>query len=164
MLEMLRAHGLQAGPTQRPLLAGTLAGMIADAPALWLLHRFEAMDVLATAGGGPVSRFVVLHVIAMALGGAGYGILFQRAANDRRGGWLFGMAYGFLLWMVAAVPLLQWLPSQPLLTGKPAIAFFVGQLLWGLSMGLLFPSVHQPLKSRLEGHASSAWVEKAGWR
>lgn len=34
MLEMLRARGLDAGPTQRPLAAGCIAGVLADAPAL----------------------------------------------------------------------------------------------------------------------------------
>ena len=28
MLRMLQAHGLDAGPTQRPLLAGAIAGVI----------------------------------------------------------------------------------------------------------------------------------------
>jgi hypothetical protein len=37
MLEMLKAHGLDPGPTQRPLLAGAIAGVLSDVPALALL-------------------------------------------------------------------------------------------------------------------------------
>ena len=32
MLRMLQAHGLDAGPTQRPLLAGAIAGVIGSGP------------------------------------------------------------------------------------------------------------------------------------
>src|SRR5688572_26778037 len=99
MLEMLRAHGLNAGPTQRPMLAGGLTGLLADVPALALLQAFGSVPVLAAALGRDATPAVaLLHAGAMLLGGIGYGLLFQRAANDRAGGWLFGMAYGFLLW------------------------------------------------------------------
>jgi hypothetical protein len=62
-----------------------------------------------------------------------------RAANDPRGGWLFGMAYGFVLWMLGPIPLLQWAPEQPILTGYPAVGLLLGELLWGLILGLAFP-------------------------
>ncbi len=39
-----------------------------------------------------------LHVGLVLLAGVLYGQMFQRAANDRHGGWLFGLAYGFLIW------------------------------------------------------------------
>ena len=45
----------------------------------------------------------------MLLGGVFYGWLFQRAANDPRGG-LLGLAFGFVLWMLVPIPLLQWRP------------------------------------------------------
>lgn len=79
-----------------------------------------------------------------------YGWLFQRAANDPRGGWLFGMAYGFVLWMLGPIPLLQWAPEQPILTGYPAVGLLLGELLWGLILGLAFPFVHRPLRARLD--------------
>ena len=164
MLEVLRAHGLQAGPTQRPLYAGALAGILAEIPALAILQRYDVLDVLAGGHGGVEVRWAIMHALAMAIGGAGYGLIFQRAANDRKGGWLFGMAYGFLLWMVTAVPLLQWLPSQPLLRGIPLIALFVAHLVWGFSMGLCFPYVHAPLKASLCRKAAGDWIEKLGWR
>jgi hypothetical protein len=100
-----------------------------------------------------------LHAAVMLLGGLGYGQLFQRAANDRHGGWLFGMAYGFLLWMVVLVPLLQWLPPQPLMAGLPAAGLFLGQLLWGLVLGITFPYVHHPLQARLQGRHPAALSE-----
>src|SRR5260370_41688930 len=49
---------------------------------------------------------VVAGALLMALAGAAYGRLFGRAANDARGGWLFGMAFGFALWAGGAVMVL----------------------------------------------------------
>src|SRR3954471_4851018 len=102
MLEMLRAHGLDAGPTQRPSLAGAITGVLAAAPTLALLAGFSTLRVLAGALGTSYFGAASIVIAALALGGIGYGLLFQRAANDVAGGWLFGMAYGFLLWLVAA--------------------------------------------------------------
>lgn len=45
MLEMLRAHGLEAGPTQRPLTAGAIGGVLADLPALALLFFSKAWSI-----------------------------------------------------------------------------------------------------------------------
>ena len=166
MLEMLRAHGLNAGPAQRPLLAGALAGVLADVPALVLLQACGALPEMAAAAAHPTGQpaAALLHAAVMLLGGIGYGQLFQRAANDRRGGWLLGMAYGFLLWMVVPVPLLQWLPPWPLMVGLPAAGLFLGQLLWGLALGIAFPYVHRPLQAGLEGRRPAALSEGGGLR
>lgn len=156
MLEMLRAHGLDAGPTQRPLLAGAIAGVLADAPALAVLASFGSLAALGDAAGQPATIAGIAHVGMMALGGSLYGRLFQRAANDPRGGWLFGLAYGFVLWMLGPIPLLQWLPDQPALLGRPAIGLLLGQLLWGLGLGLAFPFVHRPLRAGIDGPPGAA--------
>lgn len=150
MLRMLQAHGLDAGPTQRPRLAGAIAGVIATILALAVLTVFQALDAPAKAIGtsAPVAGFA--YVGLMLLGGILYGSLFQRAANDPRGGWLFGMAFGFVLWMLGPIPLLQWLPDQPILRGYPAAGLLLAQLLWGLVLGLVFPLIHHRLHARLE--------------
>jgi hypothetical protein len=147
---MLQAHGLDAGPTQRPRLAGAIAGVIATVPALAGLTVFQALDAPAKALGtsGLVAGFAYAGL--MLLGGILYGWLFQRAANDVRGGWLFGLAFGFVLWMLGPVPLLQWLPDQPILRGYPAAGLLLAQLLWGLALGLVFPLIHRRLHARLE--------------
>ena len=163
MLEMLRAHGLDAGPTQRPLAAGAMTGLLADLPALAVLLAFASLERLAAAAGASIAAAALLHAAAMALAGAGYGLLFRRAANDARGGWLFGTAYGYLVWQGVAVPLLQWLPEEPLLQGQPALGWLAGHLAWGLVLGLAFERVHRPLQSGLEEKVSSR-PQPAGWR
>ena len=156
MLEILRAHGLDAGPTQRPLIAGALSGIVADGAALPVLASFGSLDVLGDGIGRSAWLAAGLHVVAMCAGGALYGQVFRRAANDTRGAWLFGLAYGFLLWMIGAVPLLQWWPTGPLLVGGPAAGVLLGQLAWGLALGVLFPFVHRPLKLSLADAQSRA--------
>ena len=156
MLRMLQAHGLDAGPTQRPLLAGAIAGVIATAPALAVLTGFQALEAPARAIGTPVFVAGLAYAGLMLVGGILYGWLFQRAANDARGGWLFGMAYGFVLWMLGPVPLLQWLPDQPILHGYPAAGLLLAQLLWGLVTGVVFPFIHRHLHVSLENQSRMA--------
>ena len=150
MLRMLQAHGLDAGPTQRPRLAGAIAGVIATAPALATLVGFHALDGPARATGTSVFSAGLAYACLMLFGGVLYGWLFQRAANDPQGGWLFGLAFGFVLWMLGPIPLLQWLPGQPILHGYPAAGLLLAQLLWGLALGIMFPPVHHRLHKILD--------------
>lgn len=150
MLKILQAHGLDAGPTQRPLLAGMAASIIADMPALGLLQAFGSLDALAQSAHFSVIIAALAYTGMMLLGGLLYGWLFQRAANDPWGGWLFGMAFGFVLWMLGPIPLLQWLPKQPILTGYPAVGLLLGELLWGLVLGIAFPFAHHALRVSLD--------------
>lgn len=80
----------------------------------------------------------------MAAAGALYGRLFGRGANDLRGGWLFGMAYGFLLWMAGAVMILPLLGGGQAPAGTAAMGIPAARGL-GSDDGLLFPYVHRPL-------------------
>jgi hypothetical protein len=164
MLEMLRAHGLNAGPTQRPILAGAIAGLLADAVVLPLLRGFGGIDAIAGGVHSGVVPVMLMHAAVMSAAGAGYGLLFQRAANDPYGGWLFGMAYGFLIWMVVAVPILQWLPEKPVMIGLPGLGLYIVHVLWGLLVGLGFRYVHRPLQDRFGTNTLVAWLEGASWR
>ena len=98
----------------RPLLAGAVAALIADIPAAAVLVPFGSLDALGKAAGISTVLAGFAYGGTMLLGGVLYGWLFQRAANDPRGGWLFGLAFGFVLWMVGPIPLLQWLPDRPI--------------------------------------------------
>jgi Na+/proline symporter len=150
MLRMLQAHGLDAGPTQRPLLAGALAGVLAAVPALAVLAGFQSLDEPARATSTSVLIAGFAYVGLMLFGGILYGWLFQRAANDLRGGWLFGMAFGFVVWMLGPIPLLQWLPGEPILRGYPAAGLLLAQLLWGFTLGVVLPPIHRRLHAGLD--------------
>jgi len=155
MLKLLQAHGLDAGPTQCPLLAGALGGVIATVPALATLIVFQSLNEPARTAGTTIMVAGGAYVGLMLLSGVLYGWLFQRAANDPWGSWLFGLASGFVVWMLGPIPLLQWLPDEPILRGYPAAGLLLAQLLWGLTLGVMFPPIHRRLHAGLDHRSSS---------
>jgi hypothetical protein len=151
----LAAHGYDPGPTQRPILAGLLAGSLATAPSTALLLGFGSV-----AAGGRILGLSQLSTLAaglaaMAVAGAGYGAIFRRAANDRSGAWLFGMAYGFLLWVGGAVMLLPAMSGGAAPAGEAATGIMLALLLWGTVLGAIFPIVHRAIHLRL-----AAWTDE----
>ena len=148
MSPFIRAHGYLPGPTQRPVAAGLLTGAGAAALALPLMWLTGAVSALARGMG--VGGWVCGVVLATLLAAAGalYGRIFMRAANDQRGGWLFGISYGFLLWMLGPVIAVQWFLGRPVLLGGASQGFFAAHLLYGLALGLLFPRLHKLVQFR----------------
>ena len=150
MKGFLGAHGYDPGPTQRPLLAGALSGLVATIPAVAIL---DACGSLAVEGGilglSPL-RTVGLGLPVMSLAGALYAWLFGRAANDGRGGWLFGMAFGFALWASGAVMLIPLATGGLAPAGKAAVGMFLSLVAWGATLGLAHPFIHRPLHESIE--------------
>jgi hypothetical protein len=113
---------------------------------LWLSRALGALS--ASLDFAPWLTFAT-YAGYMAIGGALYGRILMRAANDRRGGWLFGISYGFLLWMLGPVTILQWLTRSPVAVGGAAQGLFAAHLAYGLALGWLFPRVHRWVQKRL---------------
>jgi hypothetical protein len=86
----------------------------------------------------------------MAIAGAVYARIFGRAANSRRGGWLFGMSFGFGLWSAGAVLVLPLVSGGRAPAGHAAAGVALSLLIWGLATGILMPFVHRPLHEDLE--------------
>lgn len=145
MAGFLAAHGYEPGPTQRPLLAGAISGVLATAPAIALLLGFGSLEVEARILGTSVLATIGVGCVVMAAAGAVYARLFGRAANDVRGGWLFGMAFGFALWAGGAVMVLPLVSGGQVPAGNAAIGVFLSLLAWGAALGALVPLVHRPL-------------------
>jgi hypothetical protein len=145
-IQYMRAHGSDPSPTQRPLLAGAITGVIASVPVSAILRTFQASSaiadlsdikepfVLAAAGGATV----LLSML--------YARLLGRVANDRRSGWLLGISFGFLVWMACPV-LIQEHP----LRGTEAMAVLLAELAGGLTLGAFYPFIHEPLMSSIAG-------------
>lgn len=152
MMRFLRAHGMDPGPLQRPMLAGALSGLAGSVPALAVFVGLGALPPVAREVFG-TSETVALSLMLGAFAAAGilYGRLFGRAANDRRGGWLFGASFGFLLWLIAPAVVLPAISASRMASGTAAAAFFACFVLWGLATGGLFPFVHKPLHARMDG-------------
>lgn len=150
MATFLSAHGYDPGPSQRPLLAGAISGILATAPAVAVLVAFGSLAVEARILGLSTVATLGFGWAAMAVAGALYSRLFGRAANNVRGGWLFGMAFGFALWAGGAVLVLPIISGGQTPAGTAALGVALSMLAWGLAIGLLLPFVHRPLHESLE--------------
>jgi hypothetical protein len=152
MMAFLRAHGMDPGPLQRPLLAGGLCGLAAPVPAgavFWAFGSFAVVaDKVMRLPRGPAAGVLVA---AFGLAGVIYGLALRRAANDRHGGWLFGAVFGFLIWMAAPVVVLPLIGGRVMAAGPAATGFLVAFLIWGVATGALFPHIHRPLHARMDG-------------
>jgi hypothetical protein len=151
--DFLDAHGYDPGPSQRPMLAGAISGILATVPAIGVLVAFGSLKVEADILG--MSRTATLGVgwVAMAIAGAAYARFFGRAANAVRGGWLFGMSFGFALWAAGAVLVLPLASGGLAPAGQAAVGVALALIAWGFATGVLVPFVHRPLHESLE-HAS----------
>lgn len=154
----LAAHGYEPGPTQRPLMAGAISGVVATVPAILILHFFGSLRAEARILGLSILLTVAAGWIVMAVAGALYGRVFGRAANDARTGWLFGMTFGFALWAAGAVMILPLASGGQAPAGLPAIGVFLSLLAWGTIVGLIHPMIHRPLHESLSTAASRTSV------
>ena len=150
LLRFMRAHGQTPGPGQRPKTAGALAGAAAGLVAWPVLPWSGAAASVSRALQLSEWMIPLLYIAVSTLAGALYGAVFQRAASDPRGGWLFGISYGFLLWMLGPVALVQTLLGRPLATGGAAMGVLAANLLSGLVLGLLFRGAHALVRRTLE--------------
>jgi hypothetical protein len=158
MTSFLSAHGYDPGPTQRPLLAGAIAGVLATVPAVAILAAFGSLEVEAEILGLSPAVTVIAGWLIMAIAGATYGRLFGRAANNVRGGWLFAMAFGFALWAAGAVMVLPLASGGRAPAGDAAIGVALSLIAWGAALGAIFPFIHRPLHESLSTAARKPGV------
>src|SRR5687768_16949399 len=153
-MQYMRAHGNTPGPTQRPQLTGLTSGAVAAVVYVLVLYYSGALVSAARSVGVDIWSIVAVSVIIPVLAGMIYALIFKRAANDTRGGWLFGISFGFLLWMLGPVTLWQTLTSRPVAIGTAAMGIFGAHLVYGLVLGLVFPRIHFMFQARLEDMAT----------
>lgn len=146
----LAAHGYDPGPSQRPLLAGALSGILATIPAIAVLIAFGSLRVEAQILRLSSLATLLAGEAVMAASGAVYAQMFGRAANGVRGGWLFGMSFGFGIWAAGAVLLLPLISGGRSPAGPAAAGVALSMLIWGLATGALVPFVHRPLHESFE--------------
>ena len=154
----LGAHGYDPGPTQRPLLAGAITGLLATIPAIAILYAFGSLRIEARILGVSEVMAAGAGCPLMAVAGAVYGRLFGRAANNRHGGWLFGMAFAFALWAAGAAFILPLVSAGSTPAGRAAIGVFASLLVWGFGLGLINAWIHPYLHERIETASESTAV------
>ena len=142
-------EGSDPAPLQRPRLAGAIAAGIAAIPAAALVWQTGSVRMPARVIGVSEPMLVFLSFVGLAISGGIYGSVFLRAANDRRGGWLFGLGWGFLTWALGPITLFQWALGRPVAIGEQAAWLLFAHLLWGLVFGAGFPLVQDRVKRRI---------------
>jgi Na+/melibiose symporter-like transporter len=157
-LSFLAAHGFDPGPSQRPFSSGAISGILATIPAIAVLFAFGSLKVEAHILGWSILATLCAGWAAMAVCGALYARIFGRAANDVRGGWLFGAAFGFALWAAGAVLVLPIVTGGRAPAGSAALGVAISMLVWGVAIGILLPFVHRPLHESLERGSKRAEV------
>jgi hypothetical protein len=140
------------------LLAGAISGVVATVAAMGILLLSGALRVEAQILRMSQGQTIAIGCVVMALAGAVYGRLFGRAANDPRGGWLFGMAFGFALWAAGAVMVLPLASGGMAPAGTAASGVFLSLVAWGAALGIVHPFVHRPLHRSIESGAKQAEV------
>lgn len=145
----MRAHGNTPGPTHRPYLTGSICGLLAQVPAFLILYFSGAFESLSQGIAIVPWATSAISTVLMVVAGILYAAIFKRAANDFTGGWLFGMSYGFLLWMISPLMLWQLFTSRPVAVGTAAMGMFGTHVVFGLTLGFLFPRVHSRIQKRL---------------
>lgn len=158
MAGVLAAHGYEPGPSQRPFLAGAISGLIATIPAIPVLMFFGSLRVEGHILGMSPMETLGAGWAAMAIAGAVYARGFGRAANNPKGGWLFGLSFAFALWAAGAVLVLPLLSHGHAPAGPAAVGVALSMLIWGLFTGVLVPFVHRPLHESLERASKRAEV------
>ncbi len=156
MADFLSAHGYAPGPTQRPLLAGAVSGLTATLPAIGLLALFGTLEAEAAILGWSILATLAAGSVLMGAAGALYARVYGRAANDLRGGWLSGMAYGFALWAAGAVMVLPIASGGLAPAGDAALGAFLALVAWGGALGSLLPIVQRYIHQDLETAANRA--------
>ena len=158
MAGFLSAHGYDPGPTQRPLLAGAISGVLAAIPAVGVLWAFGSIEVEAKILGLGIAETLAIGFPVMAVAGAIYCRLFGRAANNLHGGWLFGMAFAFALWAAGAAFILPIVSGGSTPAGRAAVGVFASLLVWGCGLGIINALVHPYLHERIETASESRAV------
>jgi len=93
--------------------------------------RFGSLQTEARILDLPVAATLLTGWILTALAGALYSRIFGRVANNVRNGWLFGMAFGFVVWAAGAVLLLPLASGGRAPAGSPALGLFLSLVVWG---------------------------------
>jgi hypothetical protein len=153
------AHGQYPGTTLRPYTGGILTGAAASVPALGVLWGSGALNAVSERYGLPGWACALLVCSFFTVAGLAYGAVLKRLANTPHTAWIYGSAFGYLLWLIGPSTLQVFLTENPL-RGVPAQGVFAAHLVYGLLLGVLFRPIHQGIMPDLE-HVLS---KTPGWQ
>jgi uncharacterized membrane protein YagU involved in acid resistance len=130
----------------RALVVGGFAGVVGG----WVFGEWMAQQgmlplVAGLVGSDSYEVGLVLHFVIAVTIGVSYGLLFQRDARGYGSSLVWGLAYGFLWWLVGALTLFPLLRGDPVVwTAAEATEQFgslVGHVVYGLLVGLVYSAL-----------------------
>jgi NADH dehydrogenase len=129
--------------SRRDLLAGAAAGAIGGLAFIWAM---QAQGLRATVAGlaglPPTAAGMVLDVLAAAVLGAGYGLVFRYQESAYAATLSSGVLYGLLWWIAGPLTLAPLLvgraPGWALPEADAALPSLVGHILYGALTGMAF--------------------------
>ena len=127
----------------RALGRGAAAGVVGGLVFTAVMVRIGFLPRVATLiGAGSAQAGLLAHFSIAVLIGMSYGLLFRRQSFDLASGLGWGMAYGFLWWILGALTLMPiFLGGRPQWSALAAANSFpalVGHLGYGASLGVVF--------------------------
>jgi hypothetical protein len=128
--------------------AGLLTGLVAFVPTFLLAWSAGTFAAIAEKTSLHPLLAGAIFALGCAICGGLYGRVFMRAANDHAGGWLFGIGWGYLLWMLGPSTWYYWIWHVPLVTGRQGQGMFASFLVYGLALGVAFPLLHAAIQRR----------------
>jgi len=128
------------------LVVGGFAGVVGGwAFGEWMAQQGMLPLVAGLVGSESHEVGLVLHFLIAVAIGVSYGLLFQRDARGYGSSLVWGLAYGFLWWLLGALTLF------PLLRGDPVVwtaaeageqfGSLVGHVVYGLLLSLVYSAV-----------------------
>lgn len=130
----------------RALFIGGLAGLVGGlAFGAWMEHVgfFPLIAGLLRSDSPNVGR--TLHLIISVVIGGSYGVLFRRDIRGIGSSIAWGVAYGFIWWILGPLTLMPWWLGKgvrwSLAAGQAAFPSLLGHLIYGIFLGVVYAAV-----------------------
>lgn len=129
----------------RAVVVGGLSGLIGGLVFSIWMHQVGLFPLIAgIVGSTSVTIGLVIHFNIAFIIGVSYGFLFQRDTRGFGSSLTWGMAYGFVWWVLGGLTLYPLLLGNPIAWSPEAvydynfIGFLVGHVVYGLFLGIVY--------------------------
>lgn len=128
---------------QKHITAGILGGMVAGIFSGMVFGMFDMLPIIARLIGSSsaVAGFFV-QLLASAIIGFGFALIFGRSAEATEKGMIFGLIYGAAWWVLNQFIFMPVILGMGVLTMEEAdtvLPGFFGYLVYGFVLGLVYP-------------------------
>ncbi len=162
---------------KRAVVVGSAAGLVGGVAFSVWMHQVGMLPLIAgLVGATDPAVGLGVHFVISVIIGFSYGLLFQRDARGFGSSLAWGMAYGFVWWVLGGLTLFPLLLGDPLgwtaYAAREYVGFLVGHLVYGLLLGGLYAVLDRawlvlfyesdPLNYDVDG-ASLRTLESMGW-